>query len=301
MYASHLATDTKQADREANPDASSMLQQPSAELQPSWQQESSSHGGWQAAPPNLTGWPASGSAPDGLASSNGPGQQASTALGAVAAASHASAPAQAARMLSPPDNNNGIAPQPPPAAPQASPYSAVTDAKAAAPAAPSPSAQLAPATAPAGREELAAAVGGLNSSALPGEPTGRASTPPPPPPSAGKSPSASPGASVSPGGGTARAPAKKKPRGPRKKKPKVAAGAGADGGGPVRRRRVIKVKRARPAELPLGDGGREKAMDILRLLAGSPLSEEFRRPVVQMHPEVRFVYCSTVCCRYVSY
>eukprot|EP00752_Nemacystus_decipiens_P011440 g10160.t1 len=295
MYASHLATDTTQAAREPpKPDASSMLQQPAQEPRPSWVQESSSHGGWQAAHPNLTGWPSSRSAPDALASSNGPGQQQASIAG-DAAVSHASAPAHAARMsLPPPDNyNNGLTPQRlPAAAAQASPYSPVTDASPALAAAAAPSAQQ-PAAAVAA---AAAATGGLNS-ALPREPTGGAATPPPPP-AAGKPPSASsPGAStttVSPGGGTgaARAPPKKKPRGPRKKRPKVvASAAGAESGvhgvgGPVRRRRLIKVKRARPAELPLGEGGREKAMDILRLLAGSPLSEEFRRPVVQLHPEL---------------
>lgn len=79
----------------------------------------------------------------------------------------------------------------------------------------------------------------------------------------------------------------------------------------MRRRRVVKVKRARPAEMPLGEGGRERAMDILRLLAASPLSEEFRKPVVQMHPEVRFavalllyfsvrLYTTKACCCYTT-
>lgn len=280
MYASHFATE--QAARESTADASSLLPASPPNPESSWQQESSSPGGWQAAPPNLIGgWqPVPGSSPPhGLASSNGPPGQAS--LGAGDATAHASStPAQAAaRMLLPAGNNGIITPQPPPAAsPAASPYSAVAD-------------EAAPAEFPAHAAAIPA-VGGLNSSSsalLPGgEPTAGGGGAATPPPAAGrKSPSASPGTSNSPG--TARAAAKKKPRGPRKKKPKVVASS-ADG--PVRRRRVIKVKKARPAEVPLGEGGRERAMDILRLLAGSPLSEEFRKPVVQLHPEVRVCVCA---------
>ena len=72
---------------------------------------------------------------------------------------------------------------------------------------------------------------------------------------------------------------KKKPRGPRAPKKKAKPPAA-----PMRR--AVKVKKPRPPEVPLGENGRERAMDLLRLLVGSPLSEEFHRPVVQMHPEV---------------
>lgn len=52
-------------------------------------------------------------------------------------------------------------------------------------------------------------------------------------------------------------------------------------------RRTLKVKKRHPPEVPLGANGRERAMAMLRMLVNSPLSEEFQRPVIQMHPEVR--------------
>lgn len=75
---------------------------------------------------------------------------------------------------------------------------------------------------------------------------------------------------------------KKKP--PRVRAPKKKAKAPV---APVRR--TLKVKKRHPPEVPLGAKGRERAMALLRLLVNSPLSEEFQRPVIQMHPEVRTV------------
>lgn len=91
---------------------------------------------------------------------------------------------------------------------------------------------------------------------------------------------------------------KKKPAKPRAPKKKVKPQAA-----PIRRTR--KVKKPRPPDVPLGAGGRERAMALLRALVNSPLSEEFRKPVIQLHPEVRithpklprFQYRSTVVVR----
>ena len=96
---------------------------------------------------------------------------------------------------------------------------------------------------------------------------------------ASPSPGANTATTTAAAAGGARPTPKKKPRGPRgpKKKPKPPMA-------PVRR--AMKVKKPRPPEVPLGENGRERAMSLLRLLVGSPLSEEFRRPVVQLHPEV---------------
>lgn len=78
----------------------------------------------------------------------------------------------------------------------------------------------------------------------------------------------------------AKPPPKKKPSRPRTPKKKTKSPAP-----PVRR--VRKVKRPHPPEASLGPNGRERAMAMLRALVDSPLSEEFHKPVVQLHPEVR--------------
>lgn len=83
----------------------------------------------------------------------------------------------------------------------------------------------------------------------------------------------------------AKAAPKKKPRGPRTPKKKAKAPAAP----PARRQVRRKVKRPRPPEVSLGPNGRERAMAMLRALVDSPLSEEFHKPVVQLHPEVSIV------------
>lgn len=77
-----------------------------------------------------------------------------------------------------------------------------------------------------------------------------------------------------------------RPRAP-KKKAKAGAAAAGGGGAPRRRRVPRKVKRPRAAEVGLGADGRERAMGLLMALVDSPLSEEFHKPVIQLHPEVR--------------
>lgn len=77
----------------------------------------------------------------------------------------------------------------------------------------------------------------------------------------------------------ARSTPKKKARGPRAPKKKAKAPAA-----PIRR--ALKIKKPRSAEVPLGENGRERAMNVLRMLVDSPLSEEFHKPVLQLHPEV---------------
>lgn len=78
---------------------------------------------------------------------------------------------------------------------------------------------------------------------------------------------------------------KKKSRGPRVPKKKPLKPANTTSTTPVRRR-AHKVKKTRPAEVALGENGRERAMALLRLLVDSPLSDEFHKPVTQLHPEV---------------
>lgn len=292
------------------------------EINPGWAalQQQHQESGWQAQP-NLVGWPPSlGSAQHGvgLAAING---ASSTAAGIALDSSSSSGSALASHavisnsaLLLP--RHDGIAPrqppQPPPAT-SASLYSAgrVTESLVTPPAADAAAAAAAAGGAEAGAlvfaaPAAAAGISNSTSSALsqgsPGTASavlvGGSTTPPPP---AGKSPGgSSPSVGTTSPGGTAAAaaaarttPTKKKPRGPRKKKPKLASPAAPLGGaeGPVRRRRVVKVKRERAEEVPLGEKGRESAMNIVRLLAGSPLSEEFRKPVVQLHPEVSHSMC----------
>lgn len=83
--------------------------------------------------------------------------------------------------------------------------------------------------------------------------------------------------------GVARPTPKKKPARPRAPKKKAKPPAA-----PIRRTR--KVKKPRPPDVLLGAGGRERAMALLRALVNSPLSEEFRKPVIQLHPEVRITH-----------
>ncbi|CAM9618754.1 unnamed protein product, partial [Ectocarpus sp. 4 AP-2014] len=259
------------------------------QLQQQQQQQQQQQSSWPA-PSNLAGWRA-----DGLASSNGPAAPAvatgnssnsSVSPSRLPAAGHSSNACE--RALSPHVEMAALQPAPPARAP--SPFSPIVGA-------PRPAGELTPSapdqgTATAGggggafaddaslNRSGAAAAAATYSSAQQQE-EGGASTPPP---RESKSPSVSPGATTSPGGSSSasRTTPKKKPRSVKKKKPKV--GAAADG--PVRRRRVVKVKKARPPEVGLGERGRERSMDILRLLAGSPLSEEFRKPVVLLHPEL---------------
>lgn len=73
-----------------------------------------------------------------------------------------------------------------------------------------------------------------------------------------------------------------RPRAPKKKGKPVAS--------PPPRRVSRKIKRPRPPEVALGAGGRERAMGLLRSLVDSPLSDEFHKPVVQLHPEVCRTY-----------
>lgn len=73
---------------------------------------------------------------------------------------------------------------------------------------------------------------------------------------------------------------KKKPSRPRTPKKKAKSAAA-----PVRQLR--KVKRKYPPEMSLGPNGRARALAVIQRLVDSPLSDEFHKPVVQLHPEVR--------------
>ncbi|CAM9297523.1 unnamed protein product, partial [Discosporangium mesarthrocarpum] len=84
-----------------------------------------------------------------------------------------------------------------------------------------------------------------------------------------------------------RPPPKKKARKARTPRPKKPAPTNV-----VRKRR--KIKSPRPPEVPLGSGGRERAMKILQALVDNPLSDEFHKPVTQMHPELAGRYDSVV-------
>ncbi|CAM9274398.1 unnamed protein product, partial [Choristocarpus tenellus] len=87
---------------------------------------------------------------------------------------------------------------------------------------------------------------------------------------------------------TSRPNPKKKARKPRPSRPKKSTGVS----NPVRKRR--KVKTPRPPDVPLGEGGREKAMGVLRALVENPLSDEFHKPVTELHPELTERYTSVV-------
>lgn len=70
-----------------------------------------------------------------------------------------------------------------------------------------------------------------------------------------------------------------RPRAPKKK--------GKQGGAVDARPRVLrKIKRPRPPEVALGASGRDRAMAMLCSLVDSPLSDEFHKPVLHLHPEV---------------
>ncbi|CAM9504661.1 unnamed protein product, partial [Ectocarpus fasciculatus] len=262
--------------------ARQQLQHQQQQQQPSWQ-----------APSNLAGWRGGG-----LASTNGPVAAAPAVATGSSSSSSSAIPSRARAAghssnafepaLSPHVEMAAQQPTPPPRAP--SPFSPIVGAPAVGGFTPSAPDQGAAATAGGGSfadeaslNSSSSAAATYSSSAQPG--AGGASTPPP---RESKSPSVLPGATTSPGGSSSatRTTPKKKPRLVKKKKPKVGAAAAAATDGPVRRRRVVKVKKARPPEVGLGERGRERSMDILRLLAGSPLSEEFRKPVVQLHPEL---------------
>lgn len=80
---------------------------------------------------------------------------------------------------------------------------------------------------------------------------------------------------------------------PKKKlgRPRVPKKKGKPAVSPAPRRVPRKIKRPRPPEVGLGAGGRERVMGLLRSLVDSPLSDEFHKPVVQLHPEV----CLSIC------
>lgn len=75
---------------------------------------------------------------------------------------------------------------------------------------------------------------------------------------------------------------RKKSGRPRPPKKKAKQGGAADARPRVRR----KIKRPRPPEVGLGAGGRDRAMAMLCALVDSPLSDEFHKPVLHLHPEV---------------
>lgn len=86
---------------------------------------------------------------------------------------------------------------------------------------------------------------------------------------------------------------KKKPSRPRTPKKKTKSSA-------LPARRVRKVKKPHPTEVPLGSNGRERAIAVIRALVDSPLSDEFHKPVVQLHPEVRAGQIRSGWCRNVE-
>lgn len=263
-----------------NTDASSVLspdQRVIANIDSGWGGSSQSIG-WQAPVPNLTGWPSGAGAPQStsLSSSQAPAS-AQSALGDVEEssgiplspdASHAEdrANGNPLSLLHHAQNGRGTE-LPAPSYSSGTLFDAVGDRGIVGLTEQGTAAN----TTPEARGDVSEIHSTVDvGAALPSQ-TGEESAEPPTPSAATNTT------------GVARPTPKKKPARPRAPKKKVKPQAA-----PIRRTR--KVKKPRPPDVPLGPGGRERAMALLRALVNSPLSEEFRKPVIQLHPEVRIAH-----------